>query len=112
MTFSAHPGSWRRQTRSGTQRGRPVIAAATQALPSSSANSGYRRSLSRAMAAVVSVVNMKEIELRRHTDADGDVLTVEGVEAALEIGARLRGGYSVGISTGAQRATQTLACFL
>lgn len=64
------------------------------------------------MATVVSVVNVKEIELRRHTDADGDVLTVEGVEAALEIGARLRGGYSVGISTGAQRATQTLACFL
>jgi broad specificity phosphatase PhoE len=54
----------------------------------------------------------KEIELRRHTDADGDVLTPEGVAAALEIGARLRGGYHVAVSTGAQRATQTLACFL
>ena len=54
----------------------------------------------------------KEIELRRHTDADGDVLTAEGVAAALEIGARLQGSYHVGISTGAQRATQTLACFL
>jgi broad specificity phosphatase PhoE len=54
----------------------------------------------------------KEIELRRHTDADGDVLTDEGVAAALEIGARLRGGYNVAVSTGAQRATQTLACFL
>jgi broad specificity phosphatase PhoE len=54
----------------------------------------------------------KEIELRRHTDADEDVLTAEGVAAALEIGARLRGGYQLAVSTGAQRATQTLACFL
>jgi broad specificity phosphatase PhoE len=54
----------------------------------------------------------KEIELRRHTDADQDVLTGEGVAAALEIGARLVGGYDLGVSTGAQRATQTLACFL
>ena len=54
----------------------------------------------------------REIELRRHTDADGDVLTAEGVAAAVEIGARLRGGYELAVSTGAQRATQTLACFL
>jgi broad specificity phosphatase PhoE len=54
----------------------------------------------------------REIELRRHTDADGDVLTAEGVAAALGIGARLRGGYHLAVSTGAQRATQTLACFL
>ena len=54
----------------------------------------------------------REIERRRHTDNDGDVLTAEGVEAALAIGARLQGGYHFGVSTGAQRATQTLACFL
>jgi broad specificity phosphatase PhoE len=54
----------------------------------------------------------REIELRRHTDAEGDLLTAEGVAAALKIGARLRGGYNVAVSTGAQRATQTLACFL
>jgi broad specificity phosphatase PhoE len=54
----------------------------------------------------------REIELRRHTDADGDVLTAEGVGAALEIGARLGGEYHLAVSTGAQRATQTLACFL
>jgi len=54
----------------------------------------------------------REIELRRHTDADEDILSAEGVAAALEIGARLRGGYHLGVSTGAQRATQTLACFL
>jgi broad specificity phosphatase PhoE len=54
----------------------------------------------------------KEIELRRHTDADGDVLSPEGVRAALEIGARLGGDYELAVSTGAQRATQTLACFL
>jgi hypothetical protein len=54
----------------------------------------------------------REIELRRHTDADENVLSTEGVAAALEIGARLRGGYHLAVSTGAQRATQTLACFL
>jgi broad specificity phosphatase PhoE len=54
----------------------------------------------------------REIELRRHTDADEDVLTTEGVAAALEIGAGLAGGYDLAVSTGAQRATQTLACFL
>jgi broad specificity phosphatase PhoE len=54
----------------------------------------------------------REIELRRHTDSDGDVLTADGVAAALAIGARLRSGYHLAVSTGAQRATQTLACFL
>jgi len=52
------------------------------------------------------------VELRRHTDNDGDVLTGEGVAAALRIGAGLAGGYQLGVSTGAQRATQTLACQL
>jgi len=52
------------------------------------------------------------VELRRHTDNDGDALTAEGVAAALRIGAGLTGGYRLGVSTGAQRATQTLACFL
>jgi broad specificity phosphatase PhoE len=54
----------------------------------------------------------KYVELRRHTDADGDVLTPEGVQAALEIGSRLAGRYELLVSSGAQRATQTLACFL
>jgi hypothetical protein len=52
------------------------------------------------------------VELRRHTDNDGDVLTSEGVAAALRIGTGLTGGYQLGVSTGAQRATQTLACLL
>jgi hypothetical protein len=52
------------------------------------------------------------VELRRHTDNDGDVLSEEGVAAALRVGAGLAGGYRLGVSTGAQRATQTLACFL
>src|SRR5919109_16183 len=52
------------------------------------------------------------VTTRRIKDADGDVLTQEGVQAALEIGARLGGGYDLLVSTGAQRATQTLACFL
>ncbi|MGH2808077.1 MAG: hypothetical protein ACRDKT_12480 [Actinomycetota bacterium] len=55
---------------------------------------------------------MKTIDLRRHTAADGDVLTADGVRAALDIGARLDGDYDLFISSGAQRATQTLACLL
>src|SRR5215218_3373449 len=51
------------------------------------------------------------VELRRHTDNDGDALTEEGVRAALEIGRGLVGGYELLVSSGAQRATQTLACF-
>lgn len=51
------------------------------------------------------------VELRRHTANDGDVLTDEGVRAALEIGRRLTGPYALLVSSGAQRATQTLACF-
>ena len=54
----------------------------------------------------------RTVELRRHTDANGDVLSAEGVRAAVEIGRRLEGGYHLLISSGAQRATQTLACFL
>jgi broad specificity phosphatase PhoE len=51
------------------------------------------------------------VELRRHTDNDGDALSEDGVRAALEIGRQLAGGYELLVSTGAQRATQTLACF-
>jgi hypothetical protein len=48
----------------------------------------------------VSVASVgREIELRRHTDADDDVLTAEGVRAALAIGARLRGDYDLAVST-------------
>ncbi|MDQ3641466.1 MAG: histidine phosphatase family protein [Actinomycetota bacterium] len=52
------------------------------------------------------------LELRRHTDNEDDALSAEGVRQALEIGAALHGGYDVLVSTGAQRATQTLGCFL
>jgi broad specificity phosphatase PhoE len=51
------------------------------------------------------------VELRRHTDNDGDTLSDDGVRAALEIGRELAGGYDLLVSSGAQRATQTLACF-
>src|SRR5919204_6000680 len=51
------------------------------------------------------------VELRRHTDNDGDALTDEGVRAALDVGRELDGGYDLLVSSGAQRATQTLACF-
>lgn len=54
----------------------------------------------------------KYLELRRHTDDDDDALSAEGLRQAMEIGARLEGNYEVAVSTGAQRATQTLACFL
>jgi Histidine phosphatase superfamily (branch 1) len=52
------------------------------------------------------------VELRRHTDNDGDLLSEEGVAAALRLGAGLAGGYRVAVSTGAQRATQTIGCLL
>ena len=52
------------------------------------------------------------VELRRHTDNADDTLSPDGVRSALEIGATLHGGYEVLVSTGAQRATQTLGCFL
>ena len=51
------------------------------------------------------------VELRRHTDNDGDALSEEGVRAALDIGRSLSASYALLVSTGAQRATQTLACF-
>jgi broad specificity phosphatase PhoE len=54
----------------------------------------------------------KAVELRRHTDAEGDALTQDGIRAALEIGRQLEGDYDILISSGAQRATQTMACLL
>jgi broad specificity phosphatase PhoE len=54
----------------------------------------------------------RSVELRRHTDNDGDVLSDDGVAAALRLGATLAGGYRVAVSTGAQRATQTVGCLL
>ena len=54
----------------------------------------------------------KTVELRRHTDNDGDVLTAAGVAAATEIGRRSGGGYQLAVSTGAQRATQAVGCIL
>ena len=54
----------------------------------------------------------KRVELRRHTDAVGDFLSDQGIEAAQEIGGRLAGGYRFAISSGAQRATETIERFL
>ena len=54
----------------------------------------------------------KYLELRRHTDDEDDALSEEGVRQALDVGATLHGAYELAVSTGAQRATQTLACFL
>jgi broad specificity phosphatase PhoE len=50
------------------------------------------------------------VEVRRHTDDDGDALTDDGVAAALALGAHLAGvEFALVVSTGAQRATQTAA---
>ncbi|MBY5162270.1 histidine phosphatase family protein [Salsipaludibacter albus] len=50
------------------------------------------------------------IELRRHTDNDGDALTDDGVAAALALGRSHVGeDWTLVVSTGAQRATQTAA---
>lgn len=54
----------------------------------------------------------KYAELRRHTDNEDDALTPDGVRQAMEIGRSLEENYELLVSSGAQRATQTLACFL
>ena len=52
------------------------------------------------------------VELRRHTDSDGDKLTDDGVRAAVALGKALNKSYRVVASSGAQRATQTAACVI
>lgn len=54
----------------------------------------------------------KHVELRRHTDNERDYLSPDGINAALVVGRSLHGPYDLLVSSGAQRATQTLACFL
>lgn len=54
----------------------------------------------------------RTIDVRRHTDDDGDVLSPEGVAAAVALGESLEDELTFAVSTGAQRATQTLACAL
>jgi broad specificity phosphatase PhoE len=55
----------------------------------------------------------RQLEIRRHTDNDGDLLTADGIADAVAIGTdELEGDYALAASSGAQRATQTLACFL
>jgi broad specificity phosphatase PhoE len=54
----------------------------------------------------------RTVDLRRHTDAEEDTLTPDGVRMALEIGRRLESSFDVVVTSGAQRATQTAACFL
>ena len=52
---------------------------------------------------------MRYVELRRHTDNDGDALTSDGLAAAEAIGRdRLHPPYAAFVSTGAARATQML----
>lgn len=54
----------------------------------------------------------RAVELWRHTENDGDMLTPQGISDALAIGEQLEGTYTFAASTGAQRATQTIACIL
>src|SRR6187399_2494241 len=52
---------------------------------------------------------MRYVELRRHTDNEGDRLTPRGAADAEAIGRdRLRPPYAAFVSTGAARATQML----
>jgi hypothetical protein len=51
---------------------------------------------------------MRYVELRRHTDNDGDRLTPQGVADAEDIGSRLHPPYAAFVSTGAARCTQML----
>ena len=53
---------------------------------------------------------MRYLEIRRHTDNDGDQLTPEGIAAAEEIGrSGLHPPYTLFVSTGAARANQMVA---
>lgn len=54
----------------------------------------------------------KTIDLRRHFKNDGDVLSRQGVEAAVGAGRALTRRYQLAVSSGAQRATQAVACLL
>lgn len=51
---------------------------------------------------------MKTVEVRRHTDNDGDQLSEEGVHQARRIGETLSPPYDLFVSSGAQRATETV----
>ncbi len=54
----------------------------------------------------------KTNDLRRHFPNDGDVLTADGVKAAVMTGKKMTGRYQLAVSSGAQRATQAVACLL
>ena len=54
----------------------------------------------------------RTVDLLRHTDSEGDLLTEAGVRESVALGRQLNGGYQLLVSSGAQRATQTLACLL
>lgn len=54
----------------------------------------------------------KTIDLRRHFPNDGDVLTADGVKAAVKAGRKMTGRYQLAVSSGAQRTTQAVACLL
>lgn len=51
---------------------------------------------------------MRYVEVRRHTDNDGDRLTPRGVADAEAIGGRLQPPYAAFVSTGAVRCTEML----
>jgi broad specificity phosphatase PhoE len=59
---------------------------------------------------------VRRLEIRRHatkgSELGGDSLSPEGIEQAHRLGRSLRVGYTHLYTSGAQRATQTLACML
>lgn len=54
----------------------------------------------------------KTIEFRRHFPNDGDVLTPDGVKAAVKAGTLMVGPYQRAVSSGAHRTMQAVACLL
>jgi broad specificity phosphatase PhoE len=55
----------------------------------------------------------RRLTLLRHTANAGDRLTDAGIEAAVALGAELAGtGFTLVVTSGAQRAAQTAACVL
>jgi histidine phosphatase superfamily protein (branch 1) len=88
------------------------------ATPAKSARSRWKASgeVRRPPLGLDLMLPLRRLEIRRHaakgSELGGDCLSQEGIEQAHRLGRSLRVGYTHLYSSGAQRATQTLACIL
>src|ERR687888_1342920 len=83
-----------------------LLAVASSRRPGNAAGGGFRRTW---LAVSGKTLRMRYVELRRHTDNDGDQLSAQGVLDAEAIGRTgLHPPYAAFVSTGAARATPML----